>query len=89
MIHLLVKYGANINVRDEDGQTPLLYGRIFNRSLICNLYSIAAAHASHIPTMKLLLQLGADPTIADNDGTLPSSVAQTDEEKEVWQQYRK
>lgn len=85
MIRLLVKYGANINVQDEDGQTPLLYGRLVNRSLICHFYSIAAAHASHIPTMKLLLQLGADPTIADNDGTLPSSVAQTDEEKEVWQ----
>jgi ankyrin repeat protein len=26
MIRLLVKHGANLNVRDEDGQTPLFYG---------------------------------------------------------------
>jgi hypothetical protein len=28
MIRLLAKYGADLNVRDEDGQTPLFYGRI-------------------------------------------------------------
>ena len=27
MIRLLVKYGANLNAQDEDGQTPLFYGR--------------------------------------------------------------
>jgi ankyrin repeat protein len=27
MIRLLVKYGADLNVRDEDGQTPLFYGK--------------------------------------------------------------
>ena len=26
MIRLLVKYGAKLNVQDEDGQTPLFYG---------------------------------------------------------------
>jgi len=43
-----------------------------------------AAHASNIPCIKLLLELGADPSIPDNDGQLPSSIAQTDEEKAVW-----
>jgi len=38
--------------------------------------------------MKLLLELGADPFIPDNDGELPSSVAQTDEERAVWTEHR-
>jgi hypothetical protein len=45
---------------------------------------VIASHSSNIPCMKLLLDLGADPSIPDNDGELPSSVAQTDEEKAVW-----
>jgi len=68
MIRLLVRYGANLNAQDGDGQTAL-----FN-----------AAHSSNIPCVKLLLSLGADPTITDNDGQLPSSIAQTDEERNVW-----
>jgi hypothetical protein len=38
--------------------------------------------------MKLLLELGADPSIPDNDGELPSSVAQTDEERAVWKEHQ-
>ena len=38
--------------------------------------------------MKLLLELGADPSIPDNDGQLPSSIAQTDEERTFWKEYR-
>lgn len=61
-----------------------------NRSLIEFDFScIVAAYASHIPTMRLLLELGADPSISDNEGVLPSSIAQTDEEKAVWQNNRK
>lgn len=29
IIRLLAKYGADLNVRDEDGQTPLFYGEHF------------------------------------------------------------
>jgi len=72
MIRLLVKYGADLNVRDEDGQTPLFY----------------AAHSSNIPCMKLLLELGADPSIPNYDDELPSSVAQTEEERAVWKEHR-
>jgi hypothetical protein len=38
--------------------------------------------------MKLLLEFGADPSIPANDGELPSSVAQTDEERAVWKEHR-
>jgi hypothetical protein len=34
--------------------------------------------------MKLLLELGADSSIADHAGELPSSVAQTDAERAIW-----
>ncbi|CAF0733078.1 unnamed protein product [Adineta ricciae] len=71
MIKLLAKYKADLNARDEDGQTPLFY----------------AAHSSSIPCIKLLLALGADPTIPNNDNELPSSVAETEEEKAVWNKH--
>lgn len=71
LIRLLVKYGAKLNVQDEDGQTPLFY----------------AAHSSNLPCIKLLLELGADPSIPDNEGALPSSIAQTDEERAVWLEH--
>jgi hypothetical protein len=38
--------------------------------------------------MKLLLEHGADPSIPNHDGELPSSVAQTVEEQAVWKEYR-
>lgn len=88
MIRLLAKYGAKLDVRDEDGQTPLFYGTssssyACSRSFFLVLLSLAA-HSSSIPCIKLLLELGADPSIPDNEGALPSSVAQTEEERAVW-----
>ncbi|CAF4434480.1 unnamed protein product [Rotaria magnacalcarata] len=72
MIRLLVKYGADLNVRDEDGQTPLFY----------------AANSGNISCLTLLLELGADRSIVNNDGELPSSVSQTDDEKAVWKAFK-
>lgn len=37
-------------------------------------------------SIKTLLELGADPTIPNNDGDLPSSIAETDDERAIWNQ---
>ena len=39
LIRLLVKYGAKLNVQDEDGQTPLFYGKFFIVRSILFLHS--------------------------------------------------
>lgn len=57
---------------------------LLSRSRNLLMLSSLAAHSSNIPCIKLLLELGADPSIPDNDGELPSSVAQTNEERAAW-----
>jgi ankyrin repeat protein len=57
-IRSLADSSININHRNNAGQTPLF--------LSCA--------GDDYPAVELLLKLNADPTIADNDGVLPSAV---------------
>ncbi|UNE35905.1 ankyrin repeat domain-containing protein [Vermiphilus pyriformis] len=52
---LLIKWGADINRRDSQGNTPL----------------IEANCHSDLPMVQLLINLGADVNISDNDGWTP------------------
>ncbi len=54
-IRILVKHGANLNAQDHLGNTPL---------------HVAIEHV-HPDSAMTLLELGADPTICDNEGRTP------------------
>jgi ankyrin repeat protein len=56
LIRLLVQKGANLNARDQRGETPLAH---------------AVAHQEKTKPVKVLLELGADPNVADNEGRTP------------------
>jgi acetyl esterase/lipase len=66
MVRILVAAGADINARLKRGKSEL--GR-FNYS--GSTPFLLAAQASDVPLMKLLIELGADPTIPNEDGTTP------------------
>ncbi len=66
MVQLLAKSGAQLNARMENGKSEL--GR-FNYSGCTPL--LLAAQASDLVLVKLLVELGADPTIPNADGTSP------------------
>ena len=53
LLMLLINKGANLNLQDDDGNTPL------RRLVFTN---------GHAKLMKLLLDHGADPAIKDRDG---------------------
>ncbi|MGL5725366.1 ankyrin repeat domain-containing protein [Cetobacterium sp.] len=53
IIELLLKYGANPNIKADDGSTPL----------------IVASANGNLETAKLLLEYGANPNIKADDGT--------------------
>ncbi|MFI0448312.1 ankyrin repeat domain-containing protein [Actinomadura sp. 6N118] len=52
MVRLLLSYGADVNVRDSGGGTPLIW----------------ACNGEHLDCARALLQAGADPTLRNNDG---------------------
>jgi len=54
-VRLLVDEGANVNAIDNDGHNPLHY----------------AVSTLQVDTVKLLLYLGADPTVTNNKGYMP------------------
>lgn len=56
---LIEKLQADVNLKDADGQTALHY----------------AVSCGHVNVTKFLVQHGADPNIADMDGTLPKDIA--------------
>jgi len=51
----LLEHGANLNVQDNDGRTPLHY----------------AVENCHVDVARVLFDHGADPTIRDNEGMTP------------------
>lgn len=73
---LLVKHGANINARDELGMTPL-------HRLLGNMNSGEEKYSEEEKKCfeSTLLDLGADKSIADNEGRLPSWDFVLDKEK--------
>lgn len=58
IMYLCTNSNIDINARDVDGWTPLYY----------------AAHSKSIEAYNLLIMLGADSTIADNNNVLPETV---------------
>ena len=59
LANLLLKNGAQINVQDENGQTPLH----------------DSAFACHEDMVKLLVENGADNKIKNNEGKTPMDLA--------------
>jgi len=58
-VKFLVRHGANVNARTKSGETPL-HG---------------AARSNYYRVARTLLELGADPTLADNQGVTPAQAA--------------
>jgi ankyrin repeat protein len=56
IVHKLLDAGANPNLRDADGRTPL---------------SVAVREGPYLQTMRLLVDYGADPNIPDTYGGTP------------------
>ena len=52
LVSLLMKYGADINLRSSDGRTPLMWAAFRNNVKMC----------------EILLDLGADITLEDEKG---------------------
>gem|GEM_PF-1314161 len=59
IVEVLLKRGADPNVKDDNGQTPLHI----------------AAQEGHVDVVRVLLERGADPRIADNGGHIPLDYA--------------
>jgi ankyrin repeat protein/dienelactone hydrolase len=66
MVRILVAAGADLNARFKRGKSEL--GRF---TYTGSTPFLLAAQASDVPLMKLLVELGADPTIPNADGTTP------------------
>jgi cytohesin len=56
----MLKHGANPNAKDDNGWTPLH----------------RAAYCGHVEIVMILLERGADPLIADNEGNIPLDYAE-------------
>lgn len=67
IIELLLKNGADINLRDSDGQTAVHY----------------AASCGHLECVKYLLAKGAIKDVLDNEGNKAYDIASDDEIKEL------
>lgn len=67
MVELLVKRGAEIDSRSNDGSTPLL---------------TQAAEAEGIDVMRTLLELGEDPKAKDRAGYTAADIARSRQEDE-------
>jgi hypothetical protein len=59
IIKLLIEYGADVNVKDESGQTPLLI----------------AATVPYLEGIRVLIENGADVNAMDNEGNTPLKIA--------------
>lgn len=59
-VPLLLRYGADVNARSAERGTPLHY-----------LATVCGRHPHHLRVMTMLLQAGADPKLADDNGDTP------------------
>jgi ankyrin repeat protein len=66
-VKLLLEHGANPNIQDENGDTPLHW----------------TAQWGRLDVVKLLLVYGADPTVKDKDGKTPLDLARAEGRREV------
>lgn len=66
-MRMLLRKGANINVKDGNGQTPL--------HVVCK---ISAKVTSALTMADFMLRRGADETITDNDGYTPDDLIERD-----------
>ncbi|MEM4366518.1 MAG: ankyrin repeat domain-containing protein [Candidatus Anstonellales archaeon] len=69
----LVLEGADVNVKDNDGETALMY----------------AAENRHEEVVEMLLKAGADPFIVNNDGESAYDLAGNEEIKKMLDNYMK
>jgi len=68
VISLLLKEGAEVNARDENGQTPLHY-TAFGEP--CNAYITHSGKSNHLSLVKVLVEKGADINATDKKGKTP------------------
>jgi ankyrin repeat protein/acetyl esterase/lipase len=66
MVRILVAAGAEVNARLKRGKAELARFTYSGSTPF-----LLAAQASDVPLMKLLVELGADPTLPNADGTTP------------------
>lgn len=70
-INCLVNNGADLDIQDHNGWTPLHLA--VDADIDCLIQNNEKALA--LPTVNLLLELGADPTIINMDGETPRDIA--------------
>ncbi len=63
----LLHKGANIEIRNQDGDTPLICAVKFNRPAI----------------VKMLLEYGANPELKNKEGQIAMDLAKKEENKEI------
>lgn len=69
MVEFLVQNGANVNLGDNEGWTPL------HAAASCGFFSIA----------KYLIEFGADVAAINNDGELVIDIAESDDMEDLLQ----
>ena len=72
-VKLAIAKGANLNVKDENGSTPLHW----------------ATYYEYTDIIKLLLMQGANPYITDNYGLTPIDVAKFNKKEKALKIFRK
>ncbi len=92
---LLYQKGANLNLKDRDGNTPLILAAVTRwsdgistlirlkaqvnaQNRLGETALLKAVQGRDLALVKLLIEAGANPDIADNSGTSARSVAESD-----------